>query len=187
WVYADVQSEFFKDESYKGFQAGLMGRLTDCGIASRVSPTGPVDATDPARIEVVPGEPSPTSVMAISFVPSDSRIQKFFYQGVVTRISGVLYFKVGLFDAASHKLVWSAKASFEFPSHDVNVDDEIHGMQFASSLITTLQRDGVLDRCRVREPYPGCLQQRREVQLQASKTRDRYERVKLLQSAPTCK
>jgi hypothetical protein len=180
-VYADIQSEYFNDQSYKGFQAGLMGRLADCGIASRVLPTGPVNADDPAQIELIPGEQPPTTAMSIGL--SDRKIYKVYHPGTVT-ISGTLFFELKIFDATSHKVIWLAKSSFEFPSRD---DDELHGMQFASNLITRLQDDGMLNRCRVHEAYPGCLQQRRELRLQASKTVDKLERWKLFQSAPSCK
>jgi hypothetical protein len=120
-------------------------------------------------------------------VSSDSKIRRSYYQGALTSITGTLYFRLTLFDVTSHKRIWLAKASFDFPSPDIFVDDELHGMQFASSLITTLQHDGMLSRCRVLEAYPGCLQERREIRLQASKTKDSVERFRLVQSVPSCK
>jgi hypothetical protein len=181
-VHANIKDQFFSDDSYRGFEMGLTKGLADCGISSRVVPT---DAERPdalSRIAEVPGQPSPSTAMTIRI--SDRQI---ILDPRANLHYGVLFFELKLFDMRSRDAIWVAKASFEIRPRELDVDSDLHAMRFAWLLLTTLQRDGMLNNCRVQEAYPGCLQERREALLQASGTTDKLERWRLFKSAPSCR
>jgi hypothetical protein len=170
---------------YEAFQAGLSSRLTTCGVQSKILRDSPSSPDPVQRVAAASTEFDSTATLVIKraggavFRVSDRTANEG------RRTTSALLFQLEIFDTKSANRTWLARSLFD--SRKSNTDAATSAVEFATSIVTRLRDDGVLQGCPttgwpVFEPPPYCWDVRRRILDQAEASgNDRLRRL-----APTC-
>ena len=171
-IYLDIAGPGFTSHASAGFQAGVIKRLAACGVGSTVLLADPMELDPAGRLETAMKALQASAVMTIT---TTGGVVGLGSSGTWSKV----FVKLKLLDSRSMKKVWLADSITYLSNED-------SGAAFAIRLAMRLRDDGVLKNCLPGEMYPGCLQDRRQVLIEASKLEDPRDRKDAFKSVPHC-
>jgi hypothetical protein len=173
-VYSDIEGPEVTPLASTAFEAGVVRRLTACGVEARVVSADRMDPTPPdARIYAVLAQLQPEAVMTVMHVGGEVELRPN---------TNLLRARLDLTDIRTHETMWVADALAYFSTGD---SSEADGAKFATLLVTRLRDDGVLTHCKPGEAYPGCFDDLRRALAARQRTSPRGQ-PDTTEPIPTC-